>query len=94
MPGALAIPATGYAYKSISASTLIKTGNGTLVMVLITSSTDLTIKIWDNTSAATTVITATMAVDAKEQYDIPAQFDTGLYIEFVSGSGSLTVFWA
>lgn len=87
------IPATAFPYKSISASTLIKTGQGKCILVLITSSSSLVIRLYDNTSAAGTVIVASMSVSAKEAYDVPALFETGLYVEFVSGSGSLTVFY-
>lgn len=88
-----AVPPTGLSYASISASTLIKTGAGDCVLILVTSSSSLNIRLYDNTAASGTVITASMAVDAKEEYDIPAHFSTGLYIQFVSGTGSLTVFY-
>lgn len=88
-----AVPAAGYPYKSISASTLIKTGPGVGVMLDITSSTSLTIKVWDGTAASGTVILATFAVAAGQQKIMPCEFSTGLYIEFVSGSGSLTAYY-
>lgn len=82
-----------YPFKSISASTLIKTGPGVGVMIHVTSSTSLVIKVYDNTSAASTVILASLAVSAGQQIVFPAEFTTGLYIEFVSGSGALTVYY-
>lgn len=84
---------TGYPFKSISASTLIKTGPGVGVMIHVTSSTSLVIKVWDGTSASGTVILANLAVAAKEQIVFPPEFTTGLYIEFISGSGALTVYY-
>lgn len=86
-------PPTGLPYKSISASTLIKTGEGDLFMLKVSSSTSLTVRLYDNTAASGTVILASMLVDAKEEHFIPARFSTGLYVEFVSGSGALTVFY-
>ena len=89
----LPTPPTGLNFLSLSASGLVKTGPGDCVLILITSSSSLNIRLYNNTAASGTVITATMAVDAKEEYDIPAHFTTGLYVEFVSGTGSLTVFY-
>lgn len=87
------IPPTGLSYLNLAASGLVKTGVGDCALILVTSSSSLTIKLWDGVAASGTVITATMAVDAKEEYDIPAHFSTGLYVEFVAGTGSLTVFY-
>lgn len=87
------VPASQFSYKAISASTLIKTGPGQCVFFKVSSSSSLTVKVWDNTSAAGTVILNTMAVDAKEEHALPAEFTTGLYFEFVAGSGALTVFY-
>jgi hypothetical protein len=88
-----AIPPTGYSYKSLAASGIVKTGPGIGVMLHITSSASLTIKLWDNTAASGTVIEATFPVAVKEQILIPAEFQTGLYIEFVAGTGSLTAYF-
>lgn len=93
MPITAATPPTGLNYKQLSASGIVKTGPGDLHLILISSSSSLNIKLWDNTAASGTVIVATIAVAAKEEYDIPAHFETGLYIEFVSGSGALTAFF-
>ena len=87
------IPPTGLNYKQLSASGLVKTGEGDLHMVKVSSSSSLTIKLWDNTAASGTVIQATMAVAEKEEHYIPAHFGTGLYVEFVAGSGAVTVFF-
>lgn len=86
-------PPTGLNYKNLAASGLVKTGEGDCHLVLISASTSLNIRLYDNTAASGTVIVASMGVEAKEEYDIPAHFGTGLYVEFVSGAGSLTVFY-
>lgn len=62
-------------------------------MVKCTSSSSLVITIYDNTSAASTKIVDSLPVAAKEEHDIPAHFDTGLYVNFDSGSGKVTVFF-
>lgn len=92
MPAVPPIPPTGLVAKSMSASGLVKTGEGVCHLILITSSSSLTVKLWDSTSAAGTVIVDTMAVNANEEYDIPAQFTTGLYVT-LGGTGTLTVFY-
>lgn len=84
---------TAYPFKAIAASTAIKAGAGVGVMLHITSSTSLTIKLWDNTAASGTVILNTFAVAAGQQILIPCEFATGLYIEFVAGSGTLTAYF-
>ncbi len=81
-----------YAYKNISASALIKTGYGIVEGIIINSHTSGTIKLWDNTSAATTVICNTMTLAASERfiplYDI--NFSTGLYVT-IGGTADITV---
>lgn len=86
-------PPTGLNFMCIAASTLIKTGEGDLHLCQISSSSSLVIRLWDNVSAATRKIIGSLAVNAGEEYDWPAHFTTGLYVEFVSGSGELTVFF-
>lgn len=92
MPAVPPIPPTGLPYKALSASGLVKDGAGVLHLMLITASTALTVKLWDNTAASGTVIIDTMAVNAGEEYDLPAQFTTGLYVT-LGGTGTLTVFY-
>ena len=87
------VPPTGCSFKAQSASGLVYTGPGTLVLLLITSSSSAVLNIYDNTAASGTKIVDSLAVDAKEEYDIPAHFSTGLYVELSSGSGKWTVFY-
>lgn len=66
-------------YANKTASALIKTGAGTLVGMYVNSTTGGTIKLWDNTSAATTVINNTIT-PAVGYHDLGnAAFSTGLY---------------
>lgn len=87
------IPPTGLSYLSLSASGLVKTGEGDCVLLLVTSSASLVLTLYDNTSAASTKIVDGLLVDAKEEFDIPAHFSTGLYVSFDSGTGKVTVFY-
>lgn len=71
--------------KEITESTLIATGNGTLVGIIVSFHTSGTIKFWDNTSGATTVLVNTITLATSGTYDrtIPfygIKFMTGLYI--------------
>lgn len=94
MPAVPPIPPAGYPYKNLSASGQVRDGPGVCVLILCSASTDLVIKVWDSLSAAGDVVVNNMAVYAGEEYDIPAQLKTGLYVEFISGSGAVTVFHA
>lgn len=80
-------------YTNISASALIRTGPGKLLGVLVASASGTpTVKVWDNTSAATTVIVNTMPVVGGVFYPIPAKFQTGCYVT-IGGTVDCTVFW-
>lgn len=85
------VPPTDLSFLVLSASGLVKTGKGTCVMVKGTSGS-LTVTMYDNTSAAGTKIIDSLVIDAKEEHDIPASFNTGLYFS-ISGTGKLTVFF-
>jgi hypothetical protein len=89
----LPIAPTGLLYKALSASGVVKSSPGTCALLLCSASTSLVVNVYDNTTAAGTKIVDSLPVDAKEEFDIPAQFSTGLYVEFVSGSGKVTVFY-
>lgn len=93
MPAVPAIPPAGYPYKHLAASGQVKADPGVCVLILCTASTSLVIKVLDSLSAAGDVVANNMAVYAGEEYDIPAQLKTGLYVEFISGSGTVTVFY-
>ncbi len=66
-------------YKNITASSLIKSGDGVLRGMYVNSTNAGTIKFWDNTSGATTVInnTITPAIGYHNLGDVG--FGTGLY---------------
>jgi hypothetical protein len=85
-------------YKNITESTLIKTGTGNVIGVVINSHGSGTLKLWDNTSAATTVmfntITFSVPTVTGERF-IPffgAKFLTGLYAT-VGGTADLTIIY-
>lgn len=82
-------------YKNTTASVLIETGPGTLQGVVINSFTaTATIKFWDNTSAATTVIFNTITPATGERW-IPfwgAKFTTGLFLT-ITGTIDVTVIY-
>ena len=81
-------------YVNLSASALIETGPGTLQGVVINSHSSGTLKFWDNTSAATTVIFNTITLSAGERW-IPffgAKFTTGLYLT-IGGTADVTVIY-
>lgn len=86
------------AYMNMSASGLVKTGKGRLHGIIINSHTSGTVKVWDNTSAATTVLCNTItfsAVATTGERFIPffgATFNTGLYIT-VGGTADITVLY-
>lgn len=85
---------TGLSFKAQSASGVVVTGPGALVLLLISASSSAVLNIYDNTAASGTKIVDTLSPDAKEEYDIPAAFKNGLYVELVSGTGKWTVFYA
>ena len=79
-------------YKNLTASGLVETGNGTVVGIIVASHTSGTIKLWDNTSAATTVLVNTMTLAIGERF-IPlygATFDVGLYVT-IGGTADVTL---
>jgi hypothetical protein len=79
-------------YTNITADTLVKTGTGNLIAIIVASHTSGAVKIWDNTSAATTVLVNTYTYAAGSQ-TIPfygAKFTTGLFVD-VTGTQDITV---
>ncbi len=81
-------------YKNLTASGLIKTGAGTVKGVVINSHSSGTLKFWDNTSAATTVIFNTITLAAGERW-IPlldATYTVGLYLT-IGGTADVTVIY-
>lgn len=82
-------------YANITANNLVRTGGGRVYGVIINSHSSGTLKLWDNTSAATTVICNTMTFAAGERtvsFPAPIDFYTGLYAT-VGGTADLTIVW-
>ncbi len=82
-------------YKNLSASGLVKTGSGTVKGVVVNSHSSGTLKFWDNTSAATTVMFNTITLAAGERW-IPlfdANFTTGLYLT-IGATADVTVVYS
>lgn len=81
-------------YKQTAASVLVKTGAGSVAGIIIASHTSGTIKLWDNTSAATTVLldTTTLAVGERFISLENVAFNTGLYIT-IGGTANVTVIY-
>lgn len=81
-------------YTNITESSLIETGTGTLQGLVINSQTNGTIKFWDNTDEADTVIFDTIYFYSQERYIdfFGAKFTTGLYAT-ITGTVNVTVIW-
>jgi len=80
-------------YRNITADTLIKTGSGVVAGVVVNSHTSGTIKLWDNTSAAGTVIVNTYTFPAGSSvvtFPKPLTFTAGLYAD-IGGTVDLTI---
>lgn len=89
------MPLDTYKTTSGTADALIKTGKGSVAGVIVTSHTSGTFKIWDNTSAATTVLTDTWTLAAGPQvitFPKPLEFYTGLYMN-TGGTIAYTIVW-
>ena len=82
-------------YTNAAASTLIKTGAGALYGIVVNSHTSGTLKLWDNTSAATTVLLNTITFNSGPNFiNFPGgiSFNTGLYAE-KGGTIDFTILW-
>lgn len=82
-------------YTNLSASALIKTGAGRLKGFTVNSHSSGTLKLWDNTSAATTVLLNTITFNAGPTYFVlpDVEFGTGLYATIAGTSADITIFW-
>lgn len=82
---------SAYKYKTLSASGLVATGDGVLIGILVSSSSSGTLKVWDNTSAATTVIVDTTdTITAPTFIAMPFAFSVGCYVT-IGGTAKITV---
>jgi hypothetical protein len=84
----------GKLYKNISASALVKTGQGKLQAIVVNSMSGGTIKLWDNTSAAAPVICNTITLAATDRViDLKnVEFTTGLYVT-IGGTADITLLY-
>lgn len=82
-----------YVAKNISASTLIKTGQGVLGGVFVSSASGSpTLKIYDGTDNTGTVLINTVTPVAATWLRLPVAFGTGLYVE-IGATTSLSVLY-
>lgn len=82
----------GALYSNKTASATIKTGNGLIYGFVVNSHTSGTVKLWDNTSAATTVILNTYTFPSGSQvvsFPEPIAFVNGLYAT-IGGTADIT----
>ena len=82
-------------YTNLSASALIKTGTGVVYGFVVNSHTSGTLKLWDNTSAATTVLLNTITFAAGPNFvslPVGVQFGVGLYAT-IGGTADITIIW-
>lgn len=83
-------------YTNLSASAAVKSAAGTLYGIVVNSHTSGTLKLWDNTSAAGTVIfnTITFAAGSGIQLNFAQgiSFNTGLYAT-IGGTADITLLW-
>ncbi len=80
----------GDSYVNLSSSALVKTGEGHLIGIFVASSAAATIKVWDNTSAATTILVNTFTAIDGTWYPLPFKFKIGCYVT-IAGTADLTV---
>lgn len=83
-------------YTNISASALIKTGAGRVSGFIVNSHTTGSLKLWDNTSAATTVLMNTYTFATGSQvvtFPAEVKFTTGLYAT-IAGTADVTIIWS
>lgn len=79
---------------NLSASALIKTGSGQVYGIIINSHTAGTLKLWDNTSAAGTILENTISFAVGEHF-IPLMgetFGTGLFAT-IGGTADITILY-
>ena len=77
--------------KQISATATVRIGIGKMVGVFCSSSTSGTLTLYDNTSAAGTLIVAAFNLTAGQYYQIPAAFVNGVHA-VISGTAEITIF--
>lgn len=77
----------------ITASGIVKTGAGNVQGIIVSSHTNGTIKLWDNTAGSGTIVVDTYTYATGSQF-IPlfgARFLTGLYADINSTTQKVTI---
>lgn len=75
---------------NLAATGAVVIGNGRLIGIFVTTSSSLTLKLWDGLSAAgNVVLPTTAAITAPAFYGFSADFQTGLFCTF-GGTGTVT----
>lgn len=80
---------------NLTASALVKTGAGAVAGVVINSFTaTASMKLWDNTSAATTVLFNTITFNTNERTIdfFGAKFGVGLFVT-ITGTADITIMY-
>lgn len=78
--------------KNITATGQVYTGRCQLLGFMCSSSTSGTVKLWDNTSAAGTVIVDTVAVAAGTYYKVPSICINGIYATIGGTAANITLY--
>ena len=82
-------------YTNLSASALVKTGPGVVYGFVVNSHTLGTLKLWDNTSAAGSVLLNTITFASGPNFvalPVGIQFGVGLYAT-IGGTADITIIW-
>jgi len=77
---------------SISASALVKSGEGQLGGVFCSTSSGGSLIIYDSTTASGTVLVSSFILSAGTSYPFPCRVNNGIYA-FISGTASVTFFF-
>ena len=81
-----------YSAVPLAASGLAKTGPGVLGGILVSTSSSLTVKVWDSlTATGTVIVETTAALTAGQFLRITAGFGVGCFVT-IGGTGTFTVF--
>ena len=82
---------SGQSSGSLSASTLIKTGQGVAIYLYPTASSTGVVAIFDSLTATGTNLTGSISLVAGTKIDLNLGFGTGLFVQLVSGSATFYV---
>lgn len=82
-------------YKRLAASGLVltATGQGMLSGLLCAQSSSLVVSVYNGIDATGDLMVDSIPLTAGNPVPIPAIVNKGIYVQFVSGSGSITVFY-